>query len=647
MIDEITSVNEDIKYANQQMSSEDQKTFSRIWGRFLKMDSIRSEREAEWNLCDDQMDALVTEDNLRKLNINDPLEKVARELYLGKQSGKLNYWIEPDEQCDEQELTASKYILDHYIKEEWFTNQKTLWESAGATYGVKIFYTGIRMEVENVFTDEEKETDASDKDTSGFWDNGKSKLSQKIKWMFTPVNISTRHVWIDDRVMYQSEFEKAEDCFIQENISVEKFRLRYGGVKWFKYVDSIAPMGDDHPAYRIQSPMTQQIIMHHYYNVTTKEYALCVNKTWMINYGRMRYDELPIVVAQHYIDPTKMYGESVCKRLRYHKAYINGMLQSAFDSTRIGSGINIGIGWGGDVDGELYTASGEVNIWRFNNGIDQVQQFPLQSNVPQVQNILAMLKDLVRRALGDDPDASFAAPADQLGTVEIIEENKAIRQKTVEERRDQALSKALTQCLKNIKEFAPALMSQETKDEEGNVRRVYPMIKVENVSVKKKWKTILFEEDYGKMWFFEFKPDSFKLPTKVQIITPGNRTQLRVIEKNSVRELVGNVQIMSSIYWPEQVAQIVPLKELWDKMSLAYWYDYKLNAQTKKDKIKEQIDKQIEEMQQKLWVNSLDINEVANENPMMGSNSWQPAQDSPQWAQWVEEQQSWTSQGLW
>lgn len=66
--------------------------------------------------------------------------------------------------------------------------------------------------------------------------------------------------------------------------------------------------------------------------------------------------------------------------------------------------------------------------------------------------------DEIRMNTGMDMRAPFEAPAQQLGTVEIMEENKAIRYKAVDESRDLAIDRAFTHALNNICKYAPALL---------------------------------------------------------------------------------------------------------------------------------------------------------------------------------------------
>ena len=113
--------------------------------------------------------------------------------------------------------------------------------------------------------------------------------------------------------------------------------------------------------------------------------------------------------------------------------------------------------------------------------------------------MIAQIDRDVRSQTGIDLQSVFEPPADQLGTVEIIEENKQIRNKSVDELRDQAIDEAYTKTLNNIAAFAPELMSEkktikvEGKDA-GEVTVAYPQIQIPNVKIKQKKNEVTIEK---------------------------------------------------------------------------------------------------------------------------------------------------------
>jgi hypothetical protein len=101
------------------------------------------------------------------------------------------------------------------------------------------------------------------------------------------------------------------------------------------------------------------------------------------------------------------------------------------------------------------------------------------------------MDDNIRKNTGIDINSVFEPPADQLGTVEIIEENKQIRSKSIDELMDFAYQEVLTKMLKNLATFAPKLAKTEKviKDKSGKVIKKmfeYPTLEIPNVTIDKK-----------------------------------------------------------------------------------------------------------------------------------------------------------------
>lgn len=65
-------------------------------------------------------------------------------------------------------------------------------------------------------------------------------------------------------------------------------------------------------------------------------------------------------------------------------------------------------------------------------------------------------------------NAPFAEQAPTLGQTEILEENKALRQKSKDQLRDMRLDDALTKTLCNIKQFAHILLAETKEIKDSN-----------------------------------------------------------------------------------------------------------------------------------------------------------------------------------
>jgi hypothetical protein len=81
---------------------------------------------------------------------------------------------------------------------------------------------------------------------------------------------------------------------------------------------------------------------------------------------------------------------------------------------------------------------------------------------------------------GINPNEQFEAPTDKLGIMEIMEANKSVRNRSVDENYNIGIDEALTMMLDRIKQFAPALLSEKVKDSDGRViKTIFPKIRID------------------------------------------------------------------------------------------------------------------------------------------------------------------------
>lgn len=436
-------------------------------------------------------------------------------------------------------------------------------------------------------------------------------IEKKVEnYFFTPQNVPIRQFLIDDRYVYQNDFTKAEDCIMIETLSKEAFQGKYENMPNInkKALDAV-PITEDNPAYGIPAPKGM-IIIYHYYNRTTKDYIIAINRQYLLYEGKMMYKhgKLPFDVCQHYPNSACIYGISTCRKVRLSKAYKNNLMQSILDGSRLGSGKILAIGNSGEnIDGDFQVTSGGINISRVTNSVDQIMPIDTRVDISGSVTAMSIIDQEVKQSTGLDLNSPFEVlDQEKLGQTEIREENKAIRQKAVDELMFQSLDRVLTMTLSNIAQLAPVLLRRitEVKDEEGNlvsksVQR--PEIQINNVTIKKENGSTVIEEDYGNYGYFELAPETIEGDMTVNITTPyTNSSIMQTIEKNKMQELVQNLQILSVVYGPQAVAEVAPMAKIWDKVKMAYGYDdVQFTADSKKDittKKNEQMMKQINDM---------------------------------------------------
>ena len=122
------------------------------------------------------------------------------------------------------------------------------------------------------------------------------------------------------------------------------------------------------------------------------------------------------------------------------------------------------------------------------------------------------MEDNIRKNTGIDLNAVFQPPANQLGTVEIIEENKKIRSKSIDELMDFAYQNVLSKMLVNLATFAPKLLktTKKIKDKKGKVIKVlseYPTIEIPNVKIDKAG---YIKKEMGVYGYLDFTPETLE-----------------------------------------------------------------------------------------------------------------------------------------
>lgn len=205
---------------------------------------------------------------------------------------------------------------------------------------------------------------------------------------------------------------------------------------------------------------------------------------------------------------------------------------------------------------------------------------------------------------GINPLAQVESQAPTLGQEELVEANKSVRNSSVDENYNIGLDDALTQMLDRIKQFAPALLKKEIKGEDGKTLKVmFPLIRIDNMTIEKKNGQTTFVEDLGKYGYFELKPEVVK-GIGVKITTASTNTLLPILERQKITEFMNNITSVANIAVldatgesTKKVMEFLRVDELLDWMSDAYGYDMNsLKANTKKDEIRKANLKKLEDL---------------------------------------------------
>lgn len=614
---------------------------SHINQRISDMKAERDKFLPEWDMCDIQYEAEVYEDNFWKLYVNDNMEQNLTEMELGRTAWLPVFDVKPDwYKTDTQILETSRYILDYFLDKEMFYKEYRDWKMWKAKYGTAVFYTGIRLEIDKI----PKFDWENDNITDAFFNNNKQSEETRTNRLFTPKNVPLRLFLFDDRQMYQSNFDLIEDCVMIEFITKESLLIRYNGIKWFdkKVLEEAMETSVEESAYWTKSWQNEMVVLYHYFNKLDKTYAININQNALLYLWKMPYPDgkLPFVVAQHYPRNNCIYGIGIPRKVRMSKAYKNNMMQYAMDGVKLSSSRLIATS-SQAVDWDIFVAPWEISIAQFTNNVSDMRDINTQVDIQWPLNMIAQIDRDVRSQTGIDLQSVFEPPADQLGTVEIIEENKQIRNKSVDELRDQAIDEAYTKTLNNIAAFAPELMREkktikvEGKDA-GEVTVAYPQIQIPNVKIKQKKNEVTIEKSMWTYGYLTFEPWVITTGLSVRIVTATTyNSTMAVIERNKNDNMIKKYIEMAQIPWMiELMQEELPLKNILKKRKRVEWLDDKqMVADTTVDKINKKNEEKFQNLKSLLSPTaqndqSLQENQTPwAKAPMQGG--WMPTEGQP------------------
>lgn len=259
------------------------------------------------------------------------------------------------------------------------------------------------------------------------------------------------------------------------------------------------------------------------------------------------------------------------------------------------------IGNDGEVDGQAYVSPSEINQWRFTEGLDNVKMTTIPNNLSAYQALLTAIDDQFVQDTGENLRSPYQSPADQLGTVEILENNRLTRVKPMDAADDMFFGNILQHTLDNITQFAYSLHKQTIKTKEWEVEVVVdPVITIEWAKVRQHWNKVIIDEDQGEFGFFEFKKDMIKSRFRVRVVHSSNTNIMKVLDKNSATQYIQNkVQL-----WTIDPTQIDKEKlKIWDQyLDMIYGYDDKIMPLTKKDEIKRKNIELMSQIKAMLWL---------------------------------------------
>lgn len=600
-------------------SNEDWLTFTK--DRLIKMRAKRAPYDNQWDEYQTQVNSISFYDNNGMLQVNVPLEKTLGETYMWRTNGKAAFDIVPDGQANVEELQPTKYAMDFFLdgnlKDNFWKENKYMRENKWQL-GSGIFFTGprsykdLRFKIKD-WVEVEDDTDLLNK--SNF-----NKVMNET-WFFFPKGIHPKDFFIDDNAYGQPDVQYADDCIYKERVTATEFNNRYAKNKAFINTNSISYWSDINPKNKDDRSIDiRHVVLYHYFHRITKKYIIMANESVIIYNGLYLYNDwkLPFVNVQHYSNCNRFWGEGIPERIQYLKIYKSEIFQDILQGAAMNNSINLITGNDDQIGQDWELGGRGLNLWRTAGWAERVQQVNTSINLNYFISVLDLLDKQVVSDSGINPLAQVEPSAPTLGQEELVEANKSVRNSSVDENYNIGLDDALTQMLDRVRQFAPALLKKEIKASDGTtLKTVFPMIRIDNMSIKKQNGKTVFVEDIGKYGYFELKPEIVK-GIWVKITTASTNTILPILERQKVTEFMNNIVSLANVAAMDQswestkkVIDFLRLDELIEWMSDAYNYDANsLKANTKKDEIKKSNVDKINKLKE-----ILTINNAANVSP--------------------------------
>lgn len=640
------------QYKSSIEDMDDLKLIEFLDNRFSDMSSatIRKNKELDWDKFDRQFTALSVRDQYGNLKVNLPMEQNLIDTYEGRNTGKLIFDIQPDwKQADIEELQPAKYALEFYL--EWWDNKGSWFYEVAPRLrrGKAKYWTAFAF----VWLENNKQLKFKIKDWADILSIADLENKENYEpyildaWEFFPKDLDIRSVYVDEKALNQPDIQKAEDCFVEKMMSLDKINFVRWKSNWYRNIDKLSESTYDEDKKNNKDHQAKnQVLIRFYYNSLSKDYIIYApDNSVIIHKSKMLYNhwKLPIESVQHYSDDNCLYGIGICEKIKYLKWFKSEIMQSILDNAAMSSWLNFVI-WNSWEIEDWNLWGNWINMWRTTVWAEQIQQLQPQINSWLI-SILNILDDLVVQDTWENVRAIIDMQTDKVGIVEMMEENKAIRHKSVDSNWNLFLDRILTMMLSNIAQFVPTLLckTETIKQWKKEVTKIeYPYIRIKDAVVvkKKNGKMIIDKEDnYGKLWYFELKPWTLSEWLWVKIVTPSSTNILPLIKKDAITKWIDNKLKLAQLAALDQTWQMmqklqstINFQELNDWINDVYWFEDKLKSKTGKDKIKDLNMKKVERIRAMLewWVPTPeDWWQLLqnNQQPNVWQNTWVPMTD--------------------
>lgn len=583
------------------------------------MDSARQNEEADWHYTDLQVRAEVSTDAKGRMLVNVPIERVLLDINDGKYSQPIPYdvigwqWYN-----DPQAIQPVYFALQDFLDREKFYQEKNAAVRDWGQYGTMHMFTGIRQN--SYMRYEPKEV------MQGIYSDDMKEI-KRTEYKYCPINIPIYNVRWDDQALNQWDYEKADDVIIEEAMTVEKIKITFSWLADFD-IDKVQPYAITDPAYWKYNAYPDQWVISYYYNKVTSDWSIILNHSYSIYEWKYYHDgHLPVTAAQHYKRNDSIYGEGKPHRVRAMKWYKKSILQDILDASKMSAGINLIVWDGTEVNGKV--GSG-INIWTTTGGwANAVQPVPIQTRLADMIAVVNVIDDLIAVDAWENVRAPFTSPKTTLWEIEIMEEKQQTRDRALDQNLNVFMDDVLTKTAKNLTKY---MVVQEKKrediveeytDKDGNkktktiTQEVYPtpVINVRGYKVEKKVqdtkkgkkKTYTFTKDFSEDGFFTLEKSMCKWEFLVKVVTSSTKPS-NAIAKNTFLQATQSLDTLANTFRllgipiAEDFKQQVNPKDILTKWRQLYEMTNIQPAKTGKDKIDDEINKEMEIAKLIMWM---------------------------------------------
>ena len=573
--------------------------------RFELMRWAREPFDQKWNAVDITMLKKPQFDSYWNYLVALKEERNIMEMSAGREWTNLNYSLRPTGEPDQNEILVAKMLLDYAVYAWDFHSEWRSGLGERRRYGTCCFFTWIWEKTARKY----QPTDESD----GLYDAQYEEIVE-IQNIFTPKFIPIRNLWIDDKAIH-TRLSDASDCIIQENLTYEEIKKRWGSNPNFKNIDKIKdrksfnqdepyPMN---PTSNWTNEENKTIVIHRYYNKDNGDLAIIANYDTLLYRWKMVWisGQLPVVMAQYFPDETSIYWMWIPEKIQPMVVYKEEIVQNLLDNSRMSWSPLLLVGNRWDVDGTQSIQTNKINKISMTWGVQDMQLTQVASNVGNYQNVLAFIDNQITMDTGENLRSTYEPSAAQLGTVEIIENNRNTRLGSLEDWKNNLLSSCLNAAMDNIVQFGYQLINITIKTYENGklkeTRKEMPKIIVPDKKIKQKGKKIeIEEEDLGEYGYFEFKKDMISQRFRVIVQTVSNNWIRKMVDKNNLTQYVQNKvalwQLNPQLATPEEIKNIGKLMDMYRD------YNFNIFPESKKDKQRQKIAEQKQKIMELAWM---------------------------------------------